>query len=195
MPLRHGGRASTIELLPDGRLLRRGGDPAREAALMRLVRDQGFPVPRVDEVRVDGLVMERVAGPTMGEDLRRRPWRARRHMTTLADLHARLHAIPHDGATLVHYDLHPLNVLISRAGPVVIDWTNAGAGDPDADVALSWLILATSAGLPGRLLAWLFARRVGPPRIRRGLPAARAYRLADANVPEDQRRRARAVSL
>jgi aminoglycoside phosphotransferase (APT) family kinase protein len=175
--------------------LRRGGSPEREAALMQLAREHGYPVPRVDDVRADGLVMERVAGPTMGQDLQRRPWRARRHMATLAELHARLHAIPHGGATLVHYDLHPANVLLSPAGPVVIDWTNGRAGDPDADVALSWLILATSAGMPGRLLAWLFARRAGADVIARGLPAARAFRVADPNVSPAERERARVASV
>ena len=187
------GRASTIELLDDGRLLRRGGHPEREAAIMAVARQHGFPVPAVHEVRPDSLVMDRVAGPTMAEDLAHRPWFARRQMRVLAELHRRLHAIPFEDGVLVHYDLHPLNVLLSADGPVVIDWTNARAGEADADIALTWLILATSAGWRGRLLARLFAGAAGPAAIVRGLPAARRFRLADDHVTDAERSRVRRV--
>lgn len=189
------GRASTIQVLPDGRLLRTGGVPEREAALMALARHGGIAVPRIDEVRTDALVMERIHGPTMAGDLRRRPWRAWRHMATLARLHREMHAIDHDGATLVHYDLHPENVMLGPDGPVLIDWTNARAGDPDADVALTWLILETSAGLPGRLLGWMFARHAGRVTVRRGLQAAREFRAADRNVTAAERERALAARI
>lgn len=185
------GRASSIQVLDDGLLLRRGGDPEREAAIMAIARDHGFPVPVVHEVRPDALVMELVPGLTMDGDIRRRPWRAWSHMRLLVDLHRRLHAIAFERATLVHYDLHPLNVLLSPAGPVVIDWTNARAGEADADVALTWLILATSGGTPGRFLARLFVRSAGRDAIRRGLPAAREFRLADHNVTDEERARVR----
>ena len=188
------GRASTIELLGEERILRRGGFPAREAEIMARAREHGFPVPLVHEVRPDALVMDRVAGPTMGEHLAHRPWLAGRQMRVLADLHRRLHAIPFEDAVLVHYDLHPLNVLLSPAGPVVIDWTNARAGEADADVALTWLILSTSAGWRGRLLARLFARAAGRDPIRRGLPAAREFRLADHHVTDAERARIRALA-
>src|SRR5205823_7396598 len=57
--LLHEGRASEILDLGDGRVFRRfktGGDPEREAATMALAAQHGYPVPRVDEVRADGLV-------------------------------------------------------------------------------------------------------------------------------------------
>ncbi|GAA0551211.1 hypothetical protein GCM10010172_36820 [Paractinoplanes ferrugineus] len=50
-----------------------------------------------------------------------------------------------NGETIVHLDLHPENVLLSRRGPVVIDWCNAGDGPGDLDTALSALILAQVA--------------------------------------------------
>jgi len=50
-----------------------------------------------------------------------------------------LRALP-DGDRLLHGDFHPGNVLVGDAGPVVIDWTNATRGDPDADVARSALM-------------------------------------------------------
>jgi aminoglycoside phosphotransferase (APT) family kinase protein len=46
----------------------------------------------------------------------------------------------------LHLDLHPLNVMLTKKGPVVIDWTGAARGDPAADVALAWVLL--SAGQP-----------------------------------------------
>lgn len=185
------GRASTVTDLGDGTVLRTGGRPEREARLMELARSSGFPVPQVHEVRADALVLQRIDGPTMGQHMARHPWLIGSHVRTLAELHERLHRIAFDGATLVHFDLHPDNVLMSAAGPVVIDWTNAHAGDPDTDTAMTWVILETSAGLPGRLLARLFRSRIGRDTLRRGLEAARAYRLADPNVTDDERSRVR----
>jgi aminoglycoside phosphotransferase (APT) family kinase protein len=188
------GRASEILDLGDGRVLRRfkaGGDPAREAAIMKHARAYDYPVPRVLEVLDDGLILERVDGPTMFADLRRRPWRIGRAARTLAELHARLHEILFEGERLIHLDLHPENVLLSPTGPVVIDWTNARAGDPDLDVALSWVIGATSGGLAGRLFTRLFLRHVDHAAARRALPEAVAFRLGDPNVSDAERDRAR----
>jgi aminoglycoside phosphotransferase (APT) family kinase protein len=187
------GRASQVTDLGDGRVLRRGGKPDREATLMALARAHGFPAPIVHEVRPDGLVLERIHGPTMSRAILKRPWTAARHAATLAELHVRLHRVPLDGASLLHLDLHPENVLISAAGPVVIDWTNARGGDPAQDVALTWLILRTSGRLPGRVLATLFRRHAGADVIRQGLPAAAAFRLADPNVTDAERRRVSAL--
>ena len=114
------GRASEILELGDGRVLRRfkaGGRPDREAEVMEHARAHGFPVPRVLEVREDSLVLERVDGPTMLAELRRRPWRLGSHARTLAELHARLHAIRFEGEQLLHLDFHPDNVLLSARGP------------------------------------------------------------------------------
>jgi aminoglycoside phosphotransferase (APT) family kinase protein len=36
---------------------------------------------------------------------------------------------------LCHGDLHPSNVILSRNGPVIVDWFDASRGDPIADVA------------------------------------------------------------
>jgi tRNA A-37 threonylcarbamoyl transferase component Bud32 len=118
------GRASEVLDLGDGLVFRRfkdGGHPAREAAVMQHARARGFPVPHVIEVRDDGLVLERIDGPTMLEDLQQRPWRAFRDAQALARLHSCLHEIPFEGNGLIHLDLHPGNVLLSPRGPVVID--------------------------------------------------------------------------
>ncbi len=134
-----------------------------EARTMAYVREQGFPVPAVEEVSDDGsdLVMERIEGPSMVGAINRAPWSVLRQADTLAELHLRLHTIAAPeflgpapvgtGNRLVHMDLHPLNVLIGPSGAVVIDWTNAARGEPRIDVGLAWALM--SAGeIPGRRL-------------------------------------------
>lgn len=180
------GRASEVLALDGRRVLRRSlgaADPEREAAVMRYARERGFPVPQVFEVRPDGLVLERISGPTMAADLVRRPWRARAHARALAGLHDRLHHLdpppgvpsrygpPGEGDVLLHGDLHPLNVLLSSRGPVVIDWTNAGRGPAGADIADLWLVLA-SARAPGSLLSRLVVAAVRRHFLRCFLDAA-----------------------
>lgn len=187
------GRASNVYELDEHRVLRLGGDPEREARIMAHARAAGYPVPEVLEVRPDGLVLERIQGATMLADLRRRPWRLRSSALLLASLHERLHAIPYEDGSLLHLDLHPDNVLLSPAGPVVIDWTNAGTGAPALDVALTWTILATSGGLPGRAFARFFLAAFDREELRQALPAAAAYRSADRNVTEAERRAVRAL--
>ena len=185
------GRASTLTDLGDGRLLRRGGNPAREARLMEHARARGYPVPQIYEVRDDALVLERIEGPTMQEDVKRRPWRIRTHLRALAELHHRLHEIEHpDGGTLLHLDLHTENVMLGPDGPVVIDWTNARSGDAALDPALVWVIFRTS-GVPvmSRLAARLFIAHFDPDDIAAALNEAYAYRLADPNLYPEERSR------
>jgi len=133
---------------------------AAEARTMVYLRQHGYPVPAVDEVSRDGsdLIMERVDGPSMVRAISNAPWTVTRHAHMLADLHVQLHDIPPPdflpavpiltGHAVLHLDLHPLNVMIARTGPVVIDWSTAALGDPDIDVALAWVIMA-SGELPG----------------------------------------------
>jgi aminoglycoside phosphotransferase (APT) family kinase protein len=199
------GRASAVYDLGDGRVLRQGGAPQREAMVMEHARAHGFPVPRVLEQRDDALVLEHVDGETMARHVVRRPTSVRAHAQVLADLHARLHAIaaPPDlapageGRALLHLDLHPLNVLLSARGPVVIDWTNARSGPAELDLALTWVIGMTS-DVPGvypralfRLFARLFARTAGRDAVARGAEAAAAFRLRDPNVNDTERARIR----
>jgi aminoglycoside phosphotransferase (APT) family kinase protein len=200
------GREADIVAAGDGRVLRRyhgdpGGRPAREAAIMRHVRARGYPVPEVHEQRPDALVLERIDGPTMADDALRRPWRLRRHARTLADLHRRLHAIEPpaglpsagDGRALLHLDLHPENVLLAGDGPRVIDWTNARAGPPALDVALTWVILATvrldsaAARAARDLFVRAFLASFDRAAVRQALPAAVERRLADPNLSTPER--------
>lgn len=161
------GRDSQMFEAGPGRLLRRarsGRSIEFEAQVMSYAREHGFPVPKIFEVRAGGteIVMERVDGPTMADVMLKRPWTLGSHARMLADLHDRLHAIPAPrfvgfrsmggGDRLLHLDLHPLNVMMSARGPVVIDWANAAAGDPLLDVAVTSVLL-TSPHMPGP--AWI----------------------------------------
>lgn len=205
------GRAADVFDAGGGRVLRRYRDGAgteREARVMEHARRRGFPVPAVHDARATDLVLERVDGPTMLADLARRPWRWRAHAATLAGLHRRLHDIEApaglpsmlgDGPRLVHADLHPENVLLGPRGPVVIDWQTAGGGEPADDVALAWIILATSEipapaparaliGAGRRLFVDAFVDRAGRPDAQARLAEMAAVRLRDPHVTARERR-------
>jgi len=172
-PLLASGRDSDIFEYGPGLVLRRsrhGHSMTVEARAMEHARSYGYPVPAVEEVTADGteLVMERISGPSMMTPLSRRPWTMKAYAGVLADLHDRLHEVPGPGwlpaapgavgDRMVHLDLHPLNVVLSPKGPVVIDWANAARGSAAADVAATWALLA-AAGIPaGRLTAALLGR-------------------------------------
>ena len=212
------GRDSDIFDAGPGLVLRRSRrwySMTQEARTMEYVRGYGYPVPAIEEVSSDGtdLVMERVHGPSMFAALSRRPWTIRRHAAMLADLHQRLHKIPapdwlrpapfDDGnepdGHVLHLDLHPLNVIVTPKGPVVIDWPNAARGHGDSDVALTWLLMAC-AGLPngrvkatvlgqGRgLLVRSFLRSFDTDAVRERLPGVVAWKVKDQNMTADEQR-------
>jgi len=155
-PLIGAGRTADVYAIGARRVLRRyrnGESAEREAGVMAYLAEAGFPVPRVYDASGPDLVMERLGGRDMLADLSSRPWLARQHARTLAGLHDRLHAIAAPaslqtrfgpGDRLLHLGLHPGNVMLTAAGPVVVDWANVAAGAPAADVAMAWLIIATS---------------------------------------------------
>lgn len=216
------GRDADVFDLGDGTVLRRsrkGIDQRPEARVMGYAAEHGYPVPRVHSVSDDGsdLVMEKVAGPTMVQALERGPWAARRIGAQLAELHDRLHEI--DGPEwlrpigeeaadgddrLLHFDLHPLNVVLSPDGPVVIDWTNAGRGQAAADVARAWSLIATAdadvawflrpmVGRVRRSLLDGFLDAAGRDAARPGLASAVGWALRDPNMGEAEKARMRAL--
>jgi aminoglycoside phosphotransferase (APT) family kinase protein len=199
------GRAADVYALDTGRVLRRYRIPhpcAAEAELMRYLRQAGYPVPEVFDVDGPDLVMERLEGPDMLADLARRPWRAARYARLLARLHDRLHQLaapaglrrPYGaGDRVMHLDLHPGNVMLTADGPVVIDWSNASAGPPGADVAMTIVIMACSE--VDELPPWIRPavaglRRVFLSQFRAAvhddpgphLAQVAAHRLTDVNV-------------
>ena len=117
---------------------------------MRRAERAGVPVPHVHEVHPDALVMDRIDGPTMLEAIEHRPWQFARHARDLGRLHRRVL-----DAGLGHGDFHPLNVLLSESGPVVIDWSNADDGPAERDAAFTQVILATSDTDFPRWLEWI----------------------------------------
>ncbi len=182
------------------RRYRRRDVPASEVAIIRFVRERGYPAPEV--VKVDGpdLVLERATGPTMRADLSHRPWLLLRHARLLADLHRQLHRIDAPkwlpaigpGGTVVHLDLHPENVLLHGNGALVIDWANARAGHWADDVAQTVVILA--GGDFGRvtrlaLSAFLRVYLAGFDRaaVRSHLPGAIGRRMSDPNMTARER--------
>jgi Ser/Thr protein kinase RdoA (MazF antagonist) len=192
------GREAEIYDLGDGRVLRRylrTGRPEHEAICMEHARAHGYPAPRVYEVRENELVLERVDGHDMSGHMLRRPWRLLETARTLADLHRRLHEVEPppglasiaDGDTFLHLDLHPLNVIVTARGPIVIDWTNARRGPPALDPALTWVILATSTParwkLPGRLFTRTFLAEFDRDELVAALPLAAKFRMEDPNLP------------
>jgi aminoglycoside phosphotransferase (APT) family kinase protein len=205
-----GGRASQVFALDDRKVLRRGEfDAAAEARLMRYLRDLGFPVPQVFAADGADLTMERLHGRTLGAEVNAGAIGIPEAAKILVDLHDRLHEIdaPADlpGSTrgihmdgagvrkVLHLDLHPENVIVTDAGPFLIDWTNAIAGAPEYDFAVSWAIIAgvdaTDLGPElAEQLSWFeparaelltaFHERTTP----QALETAVAYRMADPNT-------------
>ena len=201
------GRDCDVFAAGPGRVLRRnrnGDSTEREARTMRHVAAHGFPVPEVFDADGPDIVMERLEGPTMLDDLARRPWRVRSHCESLADLIDRLGRVPlpdhelarhADGDTLAHLDLHPDNVQLTSHGPVVIDWTNASAGGAGLDAANTWLTIAVGrpdaswtaramAAIGRRLVVREFLRATDVELACTQLAAALAFRRRDPNLTE-----------
>ena len=212
-PLLAAGRDADIFEYAPGLVLRRsrlGRSLASEARTMDYVRDRGYPVPAIDSISDDGrdLVMERIEGLQMVDALARRPWAALAMADQLADLHIRLHHIAAPnwlpaapgpvGDRLLHLDLHPLNVIMSPSGPIVIDWPNAARGDGMFDVALTWLLMgagtipggrakASVLGMGRTVVVRQFLRRFERSSLRERLHEAADWKCADQNLSEDER--------
>ena len=64
---------------------------------------------------------------------------------------ALLDALPND-KWLCHGDYHPGNVILTKDGPIVIDWMTASAGSPWADVARTSLLMSVGPKGAGKLI-------------------------------------------
>lgn len=145
------GRDADVFALDARRVLRRCRiyPPSQtEIRMMRHLVDSGYPLPRLLDISGLDMVLERVDGPTMLTAFQTRGVAGQGRV--LAALHNRLHAIrvpqwadasPTD--RILHLDLHPDNVILAEAGPVVIDWSNVSLGPPALDVADSLILLRT----------------------------------------------------
>ena len=146
------GRDADIYAIDDQWVLRRyrNGHPVRdEADFMRHVARHDYPVPAVREVAGPDMVIQRLSGPTLADLAIAGDLSGAELGEIHADLHRRLHAIPAPSGTpgrvVVHGDLHPLNVIATDDGPVVIDWRNAEEGAPEFDIAMTAIICAQVA--------------------------------------------------
>jgi hypothetical protein len=205
------GRDCDVFEAGPGRVLRRNRDGRStevEALTMRHCAAHGYPVPEVFDADGADIVMQRLDGPTMLDDMSRRPWTMRAKARQLAELIDRLGRLPlpdHElptavdgGGMLVHLDLHPDNVILTADGPIVIDWSNAGLGVAGLDAANTWLTL--SAGQPEGSALVNTVVAVGRRFFVRGfvssidraaavamLPTALEFRLLDPNQSEAER--------
>jgi aminoglycoside phosphotransferase (APT) family kinase protein len=209
------GRSAEVYDIGGGRILRRYSDRTRSAELeaktISWAAEHGVPVPQVFDASGPDIVMEKIEGPTMLADLARYPWRLFRHAQTLARLHEQVHAAPGpdwlrapfgDVGTLLHLDLHPINVLLSPRGPVVIDWEGAGRGPAEADLAICWVLVALSS-VPGsawqRIVGRTGQRLFAGAVLRHGglhvddvwLAKAARFRMEDPNTLEVEAARMR----
>ena len=173
---------------------------------MTWVREHGIPAPVVHGARGRDLVMERVSGPTLLEDLEQRPWKLFGHAKLLASLQRELNALDAPdwfperpgvpaGSKVLHFDLHPMNVMLGENGPVIIDWTNFGRGPASFDAAITVVLMSTFAveglrdRLAQRLLVRAFSRSRGRSLVQESLADACRYRLQDRNITDTERER------
>jgi aminoglycoside phosphotransferase (APT) family kinase protein len=107
------------------------------------------------------------------------------------------------GESVCHGDYHPGNVLITKGGPVVIDWMTASRGSPGADVARTSLILSIGAKAAGKQLrpiiraaialfhrTYLYRYHALEPgaikEMARWMPLIAAARLSENIIPEHE---------
>jgi len=200
--------------LGDGTVLRRyrrgDHDVEYEARVMRYVAAEGIRVPEVVRAEGTDLVMERVDGPTMLDDLLQRWWMLPVYARRLARIQRRLAEVaapewmlapdsrPDPGAVVLHLDLHPMNVLLGPRGPVLIDWTDAAGGPAGFDAASSYVEIATYAPrgpaetgraerVGQRAFSSAFRRARGRRLVDAFLLAACDHRLADSGTTPDER--------
>jgi Ser/Thr protein kinase RdoA (MazF antagonist) len=113
---------------------------------------------------------------------------------------ALLSSLP-EGTNLCHGDYHPGNVLLTKNGPVVIDWVTASSGSPWVDVARTSLLLTVGPKGAGkqvhlliRLIISLYERAylhryqsLMPDtggEMQRWVPLLAAARLGENIIPE-----------
>ena len=206
-PLIASGRAADVYDHGDDMVLRRyKGDfnCELEARAMRWVRANGVPVPLVHDAEGRDLVMERISGPTLLEDLEKRPWKVVAHAKLLASLQEQLNALEapewfpeHPGVPsgdrALHLDLHPMNVMLGDKGPVIIDWSNFGRGRASFDAALTMVVMSTFVTrgvrdrVARRLMVSAFIRSRGRSFVRESLYDACRFRLQDRNITDTER--------
>ena len=163
---------------------------ARERLALQVAHAAGIPVPPIlaagTPAAADGrptTILGWCEGSVMLDRLAEVPGEARSLGRLLGATQAAIHRVTppagwgsDPGDRLLHLDLHPSNILVvGRRVSGVIDWVNAGAGDPRADVARTYAILTADP-------AAVAVRRADPrtaQAFRRGWLAGYADASAD----------------
>lgn len=168
----------------------------REVDIGRYIQGAQLPVPKVYERTKsdgrEGVVYERIDGPSLLNEFATKPWKVAQYARLLAGLHAQVHAVtapanletqrewargsipetdklPKDvrqkvlrlldsmpaGTRLCHGDFHPGNIIVTRRGPVIIDWMTASQGVACGDVARTAIILEAAQAPEGTPMRWL----------------------------------------
>lgn len=92
----------------------------------------------------------------------------------------------HDAGVITHGDLHPFNLLVTPAGPVLIDWTVTRVADPAFTLGFTQLMLAhPPIPLPGAGVALL--NRVGRSIAKRFLATYRSLTAGTPSAVDDER--------
>lgn len=205
------GREADVYALDEDWVLRRyrgDRDVAAEAELMVHLHQHGFPVPEVHSAQGRELVLQRVVGETLVTALlagRASPASAG---AVLAELHQGLSQVPPAGAAdapgrILHLDLHPENVIMTGAGPVLLDWSCAQHGPAEFDLAVTAMILAEAAiGLHVPVLACgpaaetlnAFLTHTGEAALA-GLPQALAHRERNPTLSAAERAQLAAAAV
>lgn len=148
------------------------------ADLIAYLNEKNFPTAMLHEVRNDMLVMERLHGPTLLQELLAQEISLAEGVRIIAQFHNKLRALTtpdfelSQGAAkpdhaVLHMDIHPGTIVITQAGPRLVDWEDARFGPPQLDIASTALIFAMLASSPGELQAGSasmfrkFSRQVG----------------------------------
>jgi Ser/Thr protein kinase RdoA (MazF antagonist) len=162
----------------------------------KYIQNAQLPVPKVYERMKlndrEGVIYERIDGPSLLNELATKPWKVVRYARLLANLHVQVHdvvaptnletqkkwargGIPETtklskdlqqrvllllesmpgGNQLCHGDFHPGNIIVTRRGPVIIDWMTASKGMACGDVARTSIILEAAKAPEGTPMRWL----------------------------------------
>ncbi len=99
---------------------------------------------------------------------------------------SRLAALP-DGTSLCHGDFHPWNILGSTTSAMVIDWLDAGCGDPAADVCRSYVLMRKASSRLAAAYVDAYARENtrAVAEIMAWLPVIAGARLSEGVADEE----------
>lgn len=160
------GRNADVYLMNDTQVLRRlrtGAQTYPNIDLIRHLNALGFPTTRIIEVAGTDLILERLHGPNLLQALDAGEVTMSDGVRILLDLHTALHllppppraqmgageatrpsglVVPRPKVSMLHLDLHPGNVLLTAAGPRLIDWESARLGPAGVDLATTALVFA-----------------------------------------------------